>query len=273
MQRKSETDGHMPSNHLSSSPTVLPISVAGSPAHVPRHARRLSHLRYIVGGIDWLLRRFEGMFEFSRSETCLLRIALTRTNATVRLPDGVMLARGTPIAALHLWNEHLPSPPAKGPSFAWVNRIRRQMLWSLKELALYARTSPDMQNVVAFQARIAFASRAQHDKMLRIAATFGFERIEPDASPPLGRRIHDVLENFWLWALVWTFNPRGLRHRSLKRQRHALWISKAALIKRFGFRPTRRSPTTGIAKAGMDEASSRDSPLRFPESDRLRRSF
>jgi hypothetical protein len=215
----------------------LPISVTPIPARPRRQGfRRSSSLRRVICGVDALLRLAQSVFEFSASEDCLLRIAVIRADAMVHLANGVVVKRGEPVVSLHLWNEHLPALPDNGPNFAWVNRIRWQMLGSLRELAVYAEISPELHGVSAFHARIAFASRGRREKMIRIAARFGFERIAPDHQPPLGRQIHDFFENFWLWGLVWTFNPRSLRRRALQRQRDELWISKADLIDRFGTR-------------------------------------
>lgn len=258
MRQENFRDAHAGSGRPSPAPTVLPISVAGPVARSRRSAlRRRRYLRRVICGLDWVLRRTLGVDEFSASEACLLRIACGRADWPVTLKDGIRVERGAPIAGLHLWNEHFPPLPAKGPSFAWVNRLRRQMLWSLRELACCAETHPDLQHVVAFRARIAFANRGRREKMIRIAAKFGFERIAPDRPDRLPRRIHDFFENFWLWGLVWTFNPRSLRRRNLIRQRDELWISKAVLIARFGTGasapidapPTKRKPNRGRSPA------------------------
>jgi hypothetical protein len=108
------------------------------------------------------------------------------------------------------------------------------MLWSLNELARCANTDPKMQTVTAFHARIAFASRSRREKVIEIAAKYGFVRLDADRRPPFGQRVHDFFENFWLWSLVVAFNPGSARRRRLIRQRDDLWISRSALIRQFG---------------------------------------
>jgi YkoP domain len=212
-----------------------------------------SCLRGIVWAVDSLLRRAKGIFEFSTSDLCLLRIAFARANKRMHLADEVLIERGGRVADLHLWNEHLPPIPEAGLTVAWVGRIRRQMLQSLMELAAYAETSPGMANVIALRARVAFASRGHQQKVARIAGRFGFEHIESGRSWVIASRVHDLVEDFWLLGLVWAFNPRSLRRRTLVREHSELWISKAALIEKFGgdamneCRSTARRPVNSFA--------------------------
>lgn len=188
----------------------------------------------LIRGIDALLRRAYGVFEFSTSDHCLLRIAIARSRETVRFSNGVLIECGDPIATLHLWNEHLPPFPENGPNFAWVARVRQQMFKSLAELAVYAESAYELENVHAFHARIAVTGSKRREKVSRIGAHFGFERVVRDSRRGLGYAVHQFFENFLLWGLAWTFNPRSLRRRALIRQRDELWISKVALIRRYG---------------------------------------
>lgn len=235
MRGRSTVDGAVRSRQFSPTSAGLPISVTRPHAHVRQRAAEAPSLgRRVICSIDRMLRRAQRIYEFTTSEHCLLRITISRADASVRLHDGVSTENGATIAVLHLWNEHLPPLPKGGPTFAWVNRLRRQLLYSLNELAAYAEASPSLRNVVAFQARGAFVSRGRSAKMIRIAAGFGFERIVRDRQPRLIIHVQDFFDNFWLWGLVWAFNPRSLRGRALLRQRDELWISRATLIERFG---------------------------------------
>jgi hypothetical protein len=250
MQGRSTVDGAVRSRQFSPTSAGLPISVTRPHAHVRQRAAAAPSLgRRVICGIDRLLRRAQSICEFTTSEHCLLRLAISRADASVRLHDGVSIENGGTIAVLHLWNEHLPPLPKGGPTFAWANRMRQQLLHSLDELAAYAAASSSLRNVVAFQARGAFVSRGRSEKMVSIAAGFGFERIVRDRQPPLIIRVQDFVDNFWLWGLVWAFNPRSLRGRALIRQRDELWISKATLIERFG--PGTRHRATPVPATKM----------------------
>lgn len=198
----------------------------------------------LIRGIDWLQRRAQGVFEFSPGDECLLRLAIVRAEHPVQLADGTRIERDELVAALHLWNEHLPSLSETGPSFAWVNRIRRQMIGSLVALAEYAEAAPEMHAIAAYCARIAFAARGRRTVMMQVGARFGFERVE--AGPPgIGRQVHDFFDNIWLCGMLWTFNPRGLTHQGFFRDRDDYWISRQTLIDRYG----RRDPTSASTTA------------------------
>lgn len=208
-----------------------------------RRRRRLfgSALRSVIQRLDRTLRRWQGVFEFTRHSQCILRLAMGRTSGVIRLVDGATLVAGARFVDLHLWNEHLSPPPPGGPNFGWVKALRQQVVVSLGELAAYAEAEPAMRDVAAFRARVAFAGARRQRKMVQIARRMGFERALDAAPPPPGRVAHDFLDDIWLVGLVWTFNPRALRGHPLARRRNEFWISRAALIARFGS-GTRRKP-------------------------------
>jgi hypothetical protein len=52
------------------------------------------------------------------------------------------------------------------------------------------------------------------------------------------------MDKIWSWILVWTYNPPGLKGRSVTQRREYLWMSKAVLQSRFG------SKDRGAAGAG-----------------------
>jgi hypothetical protein len=191
-------------------------------------------LRRVIQIFDSLLRVIHGVFEFTSYRHCMLRIALKRADASILLKDGVCIDKGAWIIELHLWNEQLMMPPAGGPTFAWVARLRRQVIGSLQVLAAYCEQDPAGVDAVAIRARVAFASIGRSKKMARIACGFGFEPISNEQRPDLRRRVHDFFDNFWLLGLLWTFNPHALGGHRFTRERQEFWISRAALISRFG---------------------------------------
>ena len=56
---------------------------------------------------------------------------------------------------------------------------------------------------------------------------------------PLGR-FGEFWENFYSWALLWTYNPASLHHRRLlTMRRREFWISAEAFVARYGPTPVR----------------------------------
>ena len=233
MRRAKTFPGSTRTRHFSFVPTPLPIAVVRPAGRKDNRSRtHLFTLREVVGTTDAMLRRPQGVFEFSSSAECLLRVAVVRSDAKVWLSDHEVVPQGEPIIALHLWNEHLPPFPEDGPNFAWVAQFRRQLAQSLTELARYIDLNPDLAAIRAIRARVAFANHRRRAKLIRIGARFGFRHGVADAQLNVARRVHDFLENFWLFALALAFNPRSLRHRSFLRARDDLWMSKAVLLRR-----------------------------------------
>jgi hypothetical protein len=224
-----------------SSPPMPPSLVSLSPA--PRRAAPVgrAHLRNAVIMLDRILRRCQGVFEFSDDGACLLRVAVIRATVPVRLESGVEVAVGASIGDLHIWNEHLPTIPYDGVDIGWICRVRGRMLDSLAMLADCVATRAEFSDVVAFRARIAFVRHGQIGKIDRVAGALGLERVT--AAPNLGRRVHDFFENFWLWGLVVSFNPAGGRNAATIRQRHELWISRSALLARYASHPAPAAQT------------------------------
>jgi hypothetical protein len=205
--------------------------------------------RHLVRGLDERLRRVQGIAEFSASRDCILRVEARRSGEALRLADGTEIRPEDALLELHLWNEHLPRIPILGPHLGWALRIRSQMRLSLAELARSLERRPDFAPVVALHARISWGRRARSGRMLSLARRFGFRpslRIAPTGAI---ERIHDFWEDFLIWALICTFNPRSLRGGGLLRHRADLWMSRRELITRYGKAPQpRRSAPASVGR-------------------------
>jgi hypothetical protein len=191
-------------------------------------------LRRAIGGLDRLLRRLEGIAEYSENPDCLLRFAGGRAQRDLHLADGCRVARGAQILDLHLWNEHLLGLPSGRCGLARASALRRDLGASLRELAGRIETDPSLAAVAALRAWVAFVPSRRIGKVLRIARAFGFAPIRAAGSARALGRLSAVGENLLMYALAWTFNPGSLRRREVLRERCEMWISRSALIATYG---------------------------------------
>lgn len=186
-----------------------------------------------VKGIDFLLRRAQGVKEFSCQEDCILRLSLSQARAGQVLSDGTTIRPGDLVGQIHLWNERLPFMGQEGPDLAWARRFRSQFARSLEELAAYVANEPSLAGVRAFCGETAFAL-ADLEMAGRFARGMGFDFLEPPGGQsPWGRFVR-FWDNFYALMLIWTYNPASLRGKALFRlRRHQLWISREKLLSRY----------------------------------------
>lgn len=196
-----------------------------------------SLVRRAVRALDLFLRRRHRIFEHTSDPECLVRLAVVPCAGDVVLADGTRLQRGAPILELHLWNEHVPLIPPGGATIAWAIEINRRVHRSLTELAAYIARERELAEIMAIRGQLACVHRAESNTIFRVAARYGFEAAEQDRPAGPLRVLHDLFENLLLWALIWTYNPGGLRGKGLIRRRHQLWISRRALTERYGAEP------------------------------------
>jgi hypothetical protein len=192
----------------------------------------LSFPRLIVGGFDFLLRQVYHVVDIDPKDPCLLRIQSMRAPRTIRIDGEVIVERGEPVISLHYRNADLPPVPADGPDFAWVCRFRDQLNYAMHKLALRLESDPALANVKAVSGRMSMASGGRSAKARRFGAYFGLKPADQQGRDSFGARLHDRLEDVWLWALAWAYNPVCLRGRDLSRGRDEVWMSRADFIAR-----------------------------------------
>lgn len=195
--------------------------------------RLAATLRGVVRACDALLRHWHRVVEFDSSPDCLLRISVVAAERPLDLTDGTPLEPGDPIIEIHLWNDHVPLVPPRGPDVLWATRGRRQFVRSLERLAAYLAASPDLAAVKALVMRPAFAGRQLNRSLNRIVMRHGFEWLRPQPGRGMGRA-YRFFDNLWLWLLTWTFNERSLGRRPFAQLRQEFWISRARFIATFG---------------------------------------
>jgi hypothetical protein len=188
--------------------------------------------RVAVCGLDVLLRRIYHVWEFTEDEHCILRIALGRSTRELTLSDGTGIEKGEVVGELHLWNEHLPRMDEEGPSLEWALKTYRLWRASLKKLVAYLEDEPQFAGIRAFRGETAFLRDDLEESGL--LERLGFDVLRRDRGDKL-RRFEEFWENLYTWWLIWTFNPGSLRRKEfLRMERAQLWISRQALLERYG---------------------------------------
>jgi hypothetical protein len=193
---------------------------------------------------DLLLRRINGIREYSHDPECLYRLSLSVARRNILFPDGSRIVRGTPVGKLHLWSEHMPRIPSSGADLAWGNRTLRAARRSMILLADHVHSNPKLAGVAAFGTDDFFVAAAASDRVL---SHLGFA-VEED-SPPRTRlaSIALAVRRLWAWLLRRTFNPRsaaGLWPRDMRR-RH-VWLRRGLLLERYGTGKERQPPRRGL---------------------------
>jgi hypothetical protein len=64
-----------------------------------------SPARLLVWGLDAILRRVYGVWEFTQNPQCILRVSVERIPLAFTLSDGTVLHKGDLCCVTHLWNE------------------------------------------------------------------------------------------------------------------------------------------------------------------------
>ncbi len=207
----------------------LPSDAGGLP--VSPTARRDRAWVALVGNADAVLRRWNGVYEFTDDPDCLLRVALRRACVPVVLAEGVVMAAGAPIGVLHFWNEHLPPFPPRGPDICWAKGIEQRFEHSLRLLAAHVEGNPAWAEVRALRGNAALSGGLRPAQMRRVASHYGFETAVPDLAGLAA--LHAFGQNFLLWAFARAFNPGALTRQPFRRPRTELWMSRETLRARF----------------------------------------
>ena len=188
-------------------------------------------VEHAVFGLDRWLRRRQGVYEFTDSPVCLFRINRGEAEHTFTLGDGSRIRRGDPILNLHLWNEQMPPMPADGPTLAWARQAHRAVDISLWELAHWLPRQADLDDIMALRADMRLGTVAQTQQLVRIAAHYGFESTAFQAASGSLRQFG---ENILMYLLVLASNPAAMRADVLWRDHALVYLSRAALERRYG---------------------------------------
>jgi len=187
-------------------------------------------VRAAITVIDSILRRIQGVEEFTQDEQCVLRLSLGKSEHDFTLSDGTHIAKGEPVALLHIWNERVPIIGPQGPDLAWGLRAYRRFALSLRMIAHYVENEPRYQGVRAFggESSLYFTG----DDLFR---RLGFDVQHVSQTARGLRRFKQWVDTMYVLGLTWAFNPGSLSGKNLLRyERCQVWMSRQMLLHRYG---------------------------------------
>jgi len=196
--------------------------------------RRRGWLVGAVGVLDARLRRDQAVFEYTRHPACVFRLDIWRADKPMMLRDGTRVSCGDRTARLHFWNEQIPIIPKTGATIAWARQLNHGISTSLRELAGFLASRPDLNDVAVVCGDVPSGTKAQSEQVARIMAHYGFEsRLEPEHFS-IGERLQRLGENILISMIILAHNPGALHLDTLKRVRVPIYLSRRTLQREFG---------------------------------------
>jgi hypothetical protein len=204
-------------------------------------------LAEVVFAFDAILRHRLQVVEYSTDPACIFRLNISGAEQTFVLADRTRVRIGDRIVNLHLWNEQIPPVPSAGPTLSWARTFCGRLDLSMRELARYFSRHPDLNDVAAIGANVAQGTREQRAQLTNIMRRFGFAPLPDGECTCAEAALRRFAENVLISAMVWARNPVVLRADSLWRDRTPLFVSRTALLERYGIRPrVTSSPADGL---------------------------
>ena len=193
-------------------------------------------LENAVFGLDRWLRRRQGVFEYTDDPACIFRIQHAQAEEGLTLAGEARIEPGMPLLNLHLWNEHMPLMGPEGPSVGWARHLSRAVHASLRQLAAYLDDNPGLDDIAALRADMRLGTAEQGAQFVRLMGRYGFE---PAAEVVhLGywqsSSLHHFGENILIFLLVLATNPVAVSPPVLRRDHKLVYLSRAALERRYG---------------------------------------
>jgi hypothetical protein len=191
-------------------------------------------LAKLLFAFDERLRRRLAVVEYTAHPSCVFRLGIARSRCELTLRDGTRLQAGQCMAQLHFWNEHIPPFPRDGTAIRWAHLIQQDIATSLRELARFLSSRPDLADISVICADVPCGTKSQTRQIARIMGHFGFEARDNLERAPIGQRIHRFGENILISLIVFAQNAGALRADTLSRVRVPIYISRRILEQKFG---------------------------------------
>jgi hypothetical protein len=202
-------------------PRVCSMRRIENPPAADRHTRPL--WAEFIFALDSWLRRREGVFEYSHKPNCILRAQLSRLSSDVLLSEGTFGRPGDRVIDLHLWNEQIPVKPIAGYSLAWGCRFNRNLAKSLRGLAQFLMSKPQLSDINIIRAN------TNLDRLRRIAARHGFEVIRDPVKLSPWEHVHRFGQNILYCLLTLACNSGRASPNKFWRSRRVIYLSRRVL--------------------------------------------
>src|SRR5262245_42129680 len=121
------------------------------------------------------------------------------------------------------WNEQIPVTPIAGYSLAWGCRFNRRVAESLRGLARFLMSEPELSDIKIIRANINL------DTLHLIAARHGFEAIRDPVRLAPWERVHRFGENILCWLLTLACHSGRARPNKFWRNRQLVYLSREVL--------------------------------------------
>ncbi len=213
-------------------------------------------MRAAIRGIDALLRRCEGIFDYNSSGDCIFRASMCRIGAPSFLPP-TLAAGGKKMLELHFHGDRMPSMPPGGPDLAYAKKLTRMAANSFRLLAEYLLQDPRAADVGAVGGitNLFFSGNIAAGKKIFNRLGLHIERHRSRAGV-----VRRFFIDLYAWMLMWTYNPQILRaRRPLEIEWYAFWISRSELAQRYATAKVRCRPNpgeSGTKRSGQSMAAS-----------------
>ena len=148
---------------------------------------------------------------------------LRRLTSDVLLSDGTFGRSGDRVIDLHFWNEQIPVKPAAGYSLAWGCRFSRSVARSLRGLAQFLMSKPQLSDINIIRAI------TNLDALGRIAARHGFEVICDPVKLSPWQRVHRFGQNILFGLLTLACHSGRARPRKFSRSRQVIYLARGVL--------------------------------------------
>ena len=191
-------------------------------------------LARVIFALDTRLRRRLAVTEYTAHPSCVFRLGIARSRRALTLRDGTRLQAGDRVVELHFWNEHIPPIPPSGTTIRWAREAQQAMAISLRQLASYLSSHPELRDIGVICADVPSGTKAQSRQIARIMAYFGFEAFTEREQLSIGQRIHRFGENILISLTVFAHNAAALRLDTLNRVRVPIYLSRRTLEQKFG---------------------------------------
>ncbi len=230
-----------------------------SAARAPDNPSSPGWLQSAVFALDRRIRRHIGVYEYTLHPQCLFRLQVVRLDHSLGLADGTAVAPGSRALVLHLWNEQMPVIGRSGPTLAWARKADRAMDISLRELAGYLATQPQLRDIAVICGNMPVIGSSQAERLARILARYGFEAAVDDTDAR--GLLHRFGDGVLVLMLVLAANPRAVRSAVLRCCNMRVFVSRAALERRY-MPPLRPAAHEVADSAGPARLATREPAVR-----------